>query len=287
MRTATPTNFSNGYIQDRPFSICIVGPSQRLCSVFFHAFRSKLEESTAIDFIVDQHPDLPRPQNYVRVARPARSVGEGRVLYTLTWESLLLEEISFNAGRGHIDAYILAFETNAPEQFASINVRDMNRVLQMCREDSWGPKKAIVLAGHHADPFSAETGYTVDELRALMRRSHAVFRRGNFTSPTQCAEVVDLLVTFLTSIHASHQLSKPHESELVPRSSTSSLLGSLYEMGLSWQSHVFPLCLPASLRATFGGGDPDRPREWTDEERALHTPPTMKNATPMGVFAER
>lgn len=208
----------------------------------------------------------------VKVARQRRNDSDGCVVYTISWEPTILDDPSV-VDHTQIDAYILVFDTSVREQFYSIYSRQIDRVLKMCNTNPHGPKRAIMLTGHHSDPFSSHTAYETDDLRTLMKHSHASFRRANITSPVQCAEVVDIMVEFLVSIHSSHQLSTPRSSPRSPRSPVAAISSVLQNISNSLQL----FCTVPSI------DDPDKPRDWTDEERDIHCPSTVTGMTPMGM----
>lgn len=286
---ATPA--SNGYCQTRPFTVCVAGPSNRLCEDFLSSLRRFLEspENATNDTIInDVDPGCPTPKNYFKVRRELRKVGQGRVVYTITWDSLILQEdISRRAPCTHVDAYVLLYDDTDETQFNALQSRHMDHVLRLCQADSWGPKKAIMVAAHHSRVFGTRLCYPADELEKLVRRSHAIFRRANFTVAAQCHNAIDVLVGFLVDVHSDYQLSQTRSRALYPSSSHATMapswisLDALFGALQDVQRSVFPQC----GQRWSSSSDPDEPRAMTPDERALHCVQATDLVTPMGARA--
>lgn len=193
------------YRQTRPFRIYVLGPHENTNRAFFGGIRAHASQSGR-----DQIEDLGdyAVKNTITVLSQPRPPSLSPVRYVLTEDWSLVNSqhsIPYSMIGDRIDAYIVVFRYESGEDFSAIYDRIMKRVVDICDAQFTGVKKSVFIVAHRYMETS-KAGFHSDDMRALKRSTHAVYRCENLNNFSDCGAVMDMVLTELTRIHAAHHL---------------------------------------------------------------------------------
>lgn len=193
------------YRQTRPFRIYVLGPHENTNRAFFGGIRAHASQSGR-DQIEDSGDYAVK--NTITVLSQPRPPSRSPVRYVLTEDWSLVNSqhsIPYSMIADRIDAYIVVFRFESGEDFSAIYDRIMKRVIDICDAQISDVKKSVFIVAHRYTETS-KAGFHADDMRALKRSTHAVYRCENLNNFSDCGAIMDLVLAELTRIHAAHYL---------------------------------------------------------------------------------
>lgn len=280
---------SGAFSQSRPYRIYVVGPDDFTSRLFFNGVRTNIGalSNSSGDQIERRNDDVEGVfTNSFTVIRQPRLPTEAVERYSLTNDPapVVATGAVRKAFTDNIDAYVVAFRIDNADDFEILYNKYLDLVVALCTEQysPSEPRKVIVLAANRAQVYSTVQGFHEDDMRALMRRTHAAYRYANFNNSNDCGALMDMVVSQTIAAHRDHRLAQqatlPVGRPPGPFIDSGSLLSAMSGYLAGMQQRVFPHCAP----------DLDGPTDMREEDKPYHKlgmgreapPPAV---TPMGM----
>lgn len=270
---------SNGYVQERPYKIYVMGPDYNTCELFQRGVQCHILNlgNTRGDRVETAVRGNLVVSNSFSVLHQRREPGDPILRYEMTLDTTPVRVDTKGIFADNIDAYVLILRIDSADDFRELVPVQMKRVLDLCERQFTGPQKVIFVVAHRPNMYLRAQGFSAAAMSDLLRYSHAVYRYANFNNTADCANVIDLVVKQTLDAHSKYQL---RENSALGSATVSwgAMLAGWSRNLMEWPQRIFPRCDPGP--ETF-----DEPRPMSDEERALHCPKMSGNGsrfTPMG-----
>lgn len=271
-----PTRFANGYVQQEPYRIFVLGPDTDTVRVFFNTLRQHLMGGTATGDTVLGREDRVFPGQF-RAVHNARDPWDGRVVYDVTLDQALATTTDRTRDEPIVDAFVVIFRVDSAVDWQT--VRDFTLPRVVAHSDAFHPKtrpkQILYLVSHQHSIFDSTRAFTEEQMRALKRWTHLTYRSHNLAVGDNCLDVISRVVRRLDALHSAHQaktrITDPYAEQArswsqVPQTWLQSLLG------------VFAVCTPSDARNWAPSDDEIDPERADDGWHVVDA----NRATPMG-----